>query len=178
MKTKLAIVIGLVFIIAGSRCAFSEGEIKVPPAKPAPKVEPKDEYYMGKFSISPFTGLNLSKTDELHGRQFTGLGVAYELTKTVSITGEAAATDLNERFVDQYGGHLKAYLPIGKTGLLGYGEIGYQRFTTASRDFMSVGAGFEIRATKYFGGFVGARWLNDFHEVGEGQILLGGSLRF
>lgn len=166
MKLAQIFLYSLLLLLVGAYAALS--------------AEPEKAFADGQFTIAPFTGLTLSD-GEGHGRQFTGLGVGYMITDAIAVTGEAAASDLDERFIDQFGSHFKAYLPIGKSGLAAYGELGCQRFTRDDRDdlnFMSTGAGFEIRASRYFGGFVGARWLSDFKSGGEGQALLGANFRF
>lgn len=171
MRTIQVFLYSLLALLAAAYSALSADVAGIAPEKPEKAFAAK------QFTVSPFTGLTLSD-GEGHGRQFTGLGIGYHITDAVAITAEGAASDLDQRFIDQFGSHFRGYLPIGNSGLAAYGEIGYQRFTRDDLNFMSTGVGFEIRATKYFGGFVGARWLSDFKSGGEGQVLLGANFRF
>lgn len=148
-------------------------------ADPAPAET--DPYAAGQFSVSPFVGVNAKKFNPVDGKGeggFTGVAVAYSVTKAISITAEGAARDTNERFVDQFGAHGKGYLPLSKSGLALYGEIGWQQFTgDERRNFLSTGGGVEVRG-KRVGAFAGVRWLQDFADTSFAQYVIGGSLRF
>src|SRR5262245_32711857 len=154
---------------------------KPAPPAPAPVPVPPAEVYAaaGEWSVSPFTGWNITDLENRSGRQFTGLGVGYSLTKTVCITAEAAATDLDERAIDQFGSHFVGYLPVGDSGFAFYGELGWQRFTALPdhRDFMSTGAGLAVRG-KHAEAKLGARWVQNFRDLGNAQVTLSAGFNF
>ena len=169
-----------ILLIIGLALAVSVTHAADNIAKPESASASTDLYASGQFSVSPFVGVNAAKLNPVDGKGdggFTGLRLEYAVVKNIAISVEGAAGDMHERFIDQFAAHAKGYLPFGKSGLAGYGELGWQQFTGSDRNFMSTGAGVEVRG-KRVSGFAGVRWLQDFKDVGFAQYLIGGSLRF
>jgi len=145
----------------------------------APKLTapPAGPYDAGRFSVSPFVGINVASYKPLNGRIFTGLGVEYALASQVGIAAEGSLDDTDGRAIDQYGAEVRGYLPFWKTGLAGYGELGWQHQSATRHDALLSGAGICVRG-KNAGLRLGARWLQNFKEVGSAQFITAAEWNF
>lgn len=137
-----------------------------------------DCYGAGRFTVSPFCGVTLAHIDEIDGRLFTGLGVAYGLARNVELAGEAALDDTDEQFIDNFGAFGRAYLPVWRSGFALYGELGWKRYTRDDDiDFLSTGAGVAFRG-KHGGVRLGARRLDDLNGLGLWELLVAAEIEF
>ncbi len=132
-----------------------------PPAVESP-------YKAGVVTVSSFGAYRASDVKELDGKFGAGLALGYALTKAVTLELET----LSERYerapvidsLEEAGANFKGYLPIGKTGLAGYGLLGYTRKLKGADNRMNAGAGIELRANEVFNVFVDGRTTQNFHD--------------
>lgn len=135
------------------------------------------DYAKGESSLYSISGANLRSATPLRGDLFSGIGCRYMLTKNIGVNAEVAVRDWRGPGVDQTAGHFVGYLPLFNTGLTAYGEIGYQHHFGGHVDYMSTGAGVEIRGKRAFAG-AGARVLEDFRTGGKVQPVIFVGLHF
>ena len=172
MKKLLAT--AAILITAGTLFYACAADTNAAPKLTAPPAGPYDA---GRFSVSPFAGINVASYKPLNGRIFTGLGVEYSLANQVGIAAEGALDDTDKRFIDQYGAEFRGYLPFWKSGLAGYGELGWQHQSATRHDALLSGAGICVRG-KNAGLRLGARWLQNFKEVGSAQFIAAAEFGF
>lgn len=182
MKTIQVFLYSLVAILAATYSAFSAQTNTAPlyaagVAGIAP--ETQESYYAaGRFSVSPFTGTTFAHTDPLDGRQFTGLGVGYHVARNIEAAAEAALSDTDQRFIDNFGLFGRGYLPVWRTGFALYGELGWKRYTGDNDvDFLSTGAGVAFRG-KHGGIRLGGRRLDDLNGLGLWEVLAAAEVSF
>lgn len=174
---KKLLTLAILLILGGAAFYACAGDTHPAPVKlSAPSSWPP--YGANQLTISPFTGLTTPNLKLDDARQFTGLGIGYHLTSAIELSGEAAASDTDERAIDQFGAHGRGYVPLWKTSFALYGEIGWQRFNSDDRrDFLSTGAGAAFRG-KSAGVRLGLRKLDDLKRGDLLQILLSAEYRF
>ena len=174
MKTKTLLILATILILGGGVFYACAADTNAVQKLTSPDASP---FSQGTFSISPFTGINVASYKPLNGRIFTGLGVEYSVANQVGIALEGALDDTDKIFVDQYGAEFRGYLPFWKTGLAGYGELGWQHLSATRRDALLSGAGLCVR-WKNAGLKLGARWLQNFKEVGNAQFITAAEWNF
>jgi len=149
-------------------------------AADAPPVE--SPYKAGQVSLSSFGSYRASDVKQLDGKFGAGLALGYALTKAITIEAET----LSERYesapvidsLAEAGANFKGYLPLGKTGLAGYGLLGYTRDLKRDDNRMNAGAGIELRANKVFTVFADGRTTQNFHDPVHFLFRVGLGARF
>ncbi len=155
-------------------------EVK-PTNGPSPEVVKavKDLYGAGTVSIGAFGSYRLQDFHHTDDRVGAGALVQYMVVKNVAIEVSALSEGIDDHsFVDsinEASANLKAYLPLGKSGLAPYALVGYTReFVTAiepgrcntgrsgdDNDRFNVGAGLELRG-EYLFAFGDVQWTHAF----------------
>jgi len=161
----------------------AENRSAVDTARAVQATSDSDVWRPGQFSISPFASYRVREFDGVLDRFGGGLAVGYQLTRNLTLEAETISEGLQPfpiiNSIAEAGMNLKAYLPLGNTGLAPYGLLGYTHgFKPTEENRMNAGAGLELRANKYFAVFADGRWTHDFRTLGHALFRVGGSVRF
>lgn len=169
-------------------------EIKAPTPQQALAKPENYSYGAGGLTLESFGTYRAHALDGRIERFGAGLGLEYMLAENISVEPYFVSEGLHlsgrpfgDSFTDA-GLNFRGYLPLGGSGLAGYGLIGYSHGFThrpgqSDDDRMAAGVGLSLRgAGKVLGlrpgAFVDAVWLNNFRELGHALLRIGLSASF
>lgn len=171
MKTKLLLLTAVTLLLA----------LLPLPAADAPKAVEPSPFAAGQWTISPFGSYRAHELGQFNGEWGAGLAASYAVANNVAIEVETLGEEWQtEPWIDslkEAGANLKAYLPIGRSGLAAYGLIGYSHDWQIDENRMNAGAGVEVRAKLVYA-FVDGRWTHDFRTLGHALFRLGVGVHF
>lgn len=138
----------------------------------------------GRFNVSPFAALKVTEASKTTGKWGGGVALSYSVVDNIDVEVSALSYKLTDSPVvesfDEGSATFKGYLPIGKTGLAGYGLIGYTRDHPEDKNFADFGAGLELRSER-FRAFVEGKYETSFQfedKDNRFQLRIGGGLSF
>lgn len=135
-------------------------------------------YDAGRFSLEPFAAVRLTEFSKTTAQWGGGVALGYQLKKNVGAQLSVLSYGLTDRpvieSVDEISADLKAYLPLGSSGLAPFGILGYTRDHAQDANMLDAGLGVGLRGGR-FQAEAFAKVQTDFHRR-SARLLIGASV--